>query len=153
MATKVQYEISSDWGLKSVKNRWGHEIAFWDNGFGPLYVYQEACGNFGCVRGVVRAESWETAFECVMDEILKPIHPSEVHEAYGFASRDEMDLKMRIAKESGQDWCPELIEGYRYQGNGTGTGIVAWELSGEALDVLTPELVKELELRLRWERR
>ena len=45
------------------------------------------------------------------------------------------------------DW-PELVEGYSYQSNATGTGIVAHDLNGEQLEPLTVDLLERLEIAL-----
>ncbi len=41
-----------------------------------------------------------------------------------------------------------LAEGYQYQDNFTGSGIVSLDLNGQHLDELTKELVSELEITL-----
>ena len=52
------------------------------------------------------------------------------------------------AVELPHEVCLTLAEGYQYQDNFTGSGIVSIDLNGQYLDELTPELVKELEITL-----
>lgn len=63
-----------------------------------------------------------------------------MYEAYGF------DTDADMAKHEGE-W-PDLVEGYSYQSNATGSGIVAHDLNGEGLEALTPDLLTALEWRL-----
>lgn len=51
--------------------RFGEKYALpvWDEGFGPLWVYFETLGPVG----VVRAKTWEEAWECVVDEIMADV--------------------------------------------------------------------------------
>ena len=125
--------ITDDQEIVSATTRYGSPIKVYDDGTGPLYAYRDAGG----LVGLVRALSWHDAWEIVEDEILEPIPEEEVYEAYGF------DTDADMAKHEGE-W-PELVEGYSYQSNATGSGIVAHDLNGESLDELTTDLLAELE--------
>lgn len=127
--------------MRGIKNYPPHAVRFWDDGFGPLWIYRDAGG----LIAIVRARVWMDAYESVLDEILAPIPPEDVHEAYDFRSNAELDAAVKAGKE------PILIEGYEYQPNATGTGIVSIDLNGEYLEPLTKKLVKELGLMFRWE--
>jgi hypothetical protein len=87
-------------------------IKHYDDGIGPLWLYGI---EFGATM-VIRAKSFESAYEIMLDE-SETIPEDEVHETYGFDTREEM-----LAHEG--EW-PELIEGYHYQANFSGTGIVS----------------------------
>ena len=126
--------ITDDQELVSAATRHGTPIKTYDDGFGPLYAYRDAGG----LVGLVRALSWHDAWEIVEDEILTPIPEEDMPEAYGFDTLEEL----QAAEE------PDLVEGYSYQSNATGSGIVQHDLNGEALDELTPDLLAELEWRI-----
>lgn len=59
--------------LVAAKTNTGHTLPIWDDGFGPLWV---AYNEFGPV-GVVRANTWEDAYEAAIDEIF---HDADVDE-------------------------------------------------------------------------
>lgn len=124
--------------IVSCKNKWGHEIRFYDDGYGPLWVYRTSTG----ITGIIRAMTWEDAYECILDDILVPIPVEEIPEAYGFYGENAQQ-ELENAEE------PELTEGYHYQPNSSGSGIVSIDLNGEALDQLTSKLWKELELDIK----
>ena len=117
-------------------------VPVWDDGFGPLWVYRD---EFGIV-GIVRAQTWHDALDCAYDELLKPISDDEIPEAYGFASQDELDSAVALARDGKREY-PDVIEGYSYQSNSTGNGIVSPSYN-EALDLLTDELAKRLEVEI-----
>jgi len=126
-----------------------HPVKFWDDGIGRLWLYRSADFDMG----VVRAQTFEDAYDCVLDEILRPIDQDEVPEAYGFYGPNkqaELDAAVEKAKESGD--YPELVEGFMYQPNSTGTGIVSISLNGECLEPLTDELLKECHLHVEIEK-
>lgn len=125
--------ITDDQELVSATTLYGSPIKVHDDGMGPLYAYRDAGG----LVGLVRALSWYDAMGIVEDEILTPVPEEDVHEAYGFDSEADM------AKHEGE-W-PELVEGYSYQSNATGSGIVFHDLNGERLDELTTDLLATLE--------
>ncbi len=70
---------------------------------------------------LVRAQTACDAHEIVLD-YLPAISPDEVHEAYGFDSDAELQQAVALAEATGD--YPELVEGYAYQPNAVGTGIV-----------------------------
>ena len=111
----------------------------WDDGFGPLWLYLEPCGHWVLPFGVVRAESWESAWECVEDEILDAADESEIQE-------------MRDRGELGADEIPEDCH-YRNNGepaNGQG-GYIGQSSYDARLVRLTPELCKTYKVSIRWE--
>ena len=88
-------------------------LDWYDEGIGPLWV----CGNESGPTRIIRALSFDVAWEIMVDG-MATIEPAELPEAYGFDSQAELDA----AVESGE-W-PDLIEGYEFQSNASGTGIV-----------------------------
>lgn len=114
--------------LEGAKSRFGSDIKVWDDGFGDLYIHRDSMG----INGIVRANSWHEAYECVLDEILTPISVEDAKELFDEMGSEEADLP----------------EGYQYQSNSTGTGIVYTDLNGDYLDKLNKELLDELEIEL-----
>lgn len=115
-------------------------VPVYDDGDGPVWLFGDDAGT----RLVIRAASYQAAWEIAIDEAT-PIPEAEVPEAYGFYGA-QAALRLRHAREladAGEQEHPELVEGYEYQSNATGTGIVnvsdyAWlrEWSRDDLDTL-----------------
>jgi len=78
---------------------WGN-VPVYDDGFGTLFVYMESWGNWMVPAGIVRAMSWEDAFEIARDEFTKEV------------DWDELDDEEKEA--IGQGDC----EGYAWTNNG-----------------------------------
>lgn len=127
----------------------GHAIPVYDDWGDSLFLVEDMGGNFSYPVRIIRARSWEAAYEINLDE--SPTVPqSEAIDCYGWtmrgADRDQWrrvpdtsfcDLRgftretRRAYFEStgkvfhnGVECEPDLIEGYEYQSNGIGTGIV-----------------------------
>lgn len=164
--------ITDDQTLVGAKTRSGSDIPVYDDGYGKLFVY---CCEFGPMR-VIRAQSWEDAYEIAIDE-AKTITPDEVPEAYGQwdAFAEWICERTGTEREGGSPgWChvckfvneylpvwfrikseewredgtwPDLQEGYEYQSNSSGTGIVN---TGhyEQLFELTPENMEHFEIEV-----
>jgi hypothetical protein len=147
-------------------SRFGNPIRYYDDGWGPLWLCQNTMG----VVGIIRCQS--EAYEIWGDEFRKPIEEDEVHEAYGTFDRlvdlmvargHENDVRLRrfcyswapvwfaakshLQRNQDGDW-PDLIEGYEYQANSTGTGIVTIDLNGESLELLTTEMLERHEIQV-----
>lgn len=120
-----------------------------DEGCGRLYL---AGMEYGAMH-LIRATSWESAYEAWVDE-LPPVPDDEIHEAYGLNSAEEMAAIVAVIEDNAtreqrrtvqailnssryMEWngpkpesvddvieYPLPIEGYQYQSNATGTGIV-----------------------------
>jgi hypothetical protein len=127
-------QINPDNSLQFV-NQYGRVIDYYDDGFGPLWIFQNSMG----IERIIRSRTWEDAYSIAVDE-RAPISEDRVHEAYGLNSQAELDA---ADKET-----VELIEGYEYQSNATGTGIVDVDLNGEQLSPLTYEMLKEMEITM-----
>lgn len=121
----------------SFATQYGSPIKYYDDGMGPLWIMRDSMG----IVGIVRAQTWHDAYSIVEDEFLPTVEPTDIYEAYGFDSSAEFN-----ARDTSKDDSMELAEGYSYQSNSTGTGIVVHDLNGEALDPLTVELCERLEL-------
>lgn len=88
-----------------------HIVKVYDDGIGQWYLFGREFGP----EWLVRADSFQSAWEIVVDE-MPTINESEVEEAY-YLGDDEQET---------------LHEGYEYQSNASGTGIVdighdAWQ--------------------------
>jgi hypothetical protein len=123
------------------KNKYDRTLPYYDDGFGPLWIF---CNSMGIER-IIRAQTWEDAYEIAVDE-RAPIAAEEVPAAYGFDTQAELDAATAALADG--DGGPDLIEGYQYQSNSSGTGIVDVDLNGEALDPLTYERLRELEITM-----
>ena len=90
------------------------QLKVYDDYFGDLFVYGH---EFGPTM-LIRAQSWESAYSIAIDESVS-IDNSELFEAYGFDNKSDYDNQVDTD-------CSELelIKGYTYQDNSTGTGIV-----------------------------
>jgi len=123
--------IADDQSLSGAKTRFGSPIRIWDAGFGPLWIYREPLG----VLGIVRASTWEEAYECVIDEIMHDADPTDFDD---WPTDGEQDL-------------PEGVH-YRYNGvpsnDGLESAMAAEDLNGAFLDPLTQALLDELQLTL-----
>lgn len=126
--------------LVGAEYRSGVEIPVYDDGFGSLYVLRNSMG----VQGVVRAGSWETAYEICQDEFF-PEATETVEE---------------LVEEYGENWIedPCFDEAFGFRPNGPNSkdtlnhGIYARDLNGEYLDELTDSLLSELGLVIRFKR-
>lgn len=79
-------QIQDNQSIVKVTDKNGRDIPFYDDGYGPLYVYFERCGHFSFVAGIVRAMSFQDAYEIVEDEFLPEADLSmeEIIKEYGF---------------------------------------------------------------------
>ena len=167
--------------LVGARTKYGTQLHVYDDGFGPVWLYREADG----LTGVVRARTWESAYEICQDEIMTLVPEDEVHEAYGLYTIThnnkiylcpDMELPSTVTRwESFNNEIPgrvvigwfntmhqvrraceriiednelDLIDGYEYQPNATGTGIVSTCLNGQELEPLTADLRSELGITL-----
>ena len=144
------------------KTVWERAVRYYDDGYGPLWVFS----NTGGVVGIVRAQTDGDAYNIVVDEFLPVVAADEVHEAYGCYDKlrdvlvergHEDDRHLRtfcseyapvLMSFDGWGDSMEPIEGYSYQSNSTGSGIVSHDLNGELLEPLTPALAVRLELMI-----
>lgn len=124
------------------KNEFGRPIRYYDDGMGPLWIFRDTMG----IVGIVRAQSWVDAYSIVEDEFLPVVPVDKVYEAYGFDNEFAFHAAIKIAEETKN--YPDLLEGYSFQSNSTGTGIVEHDLNGEDLSPLTLELCERLKIQV-----
>lgn len=107
-----------------------HDLDIWDDGFGPLWIYRESLGPCG----IVRAKTWEDAYNCVIDEIMDDADPED--------------------PENHPNKDGNLPEGIHYRGSGVPSNPrlkspMAYEdLNGSILEPLTDRLSQELNITL-----
>lgn len=134
--------INDEQSLVSAKSRFGHSIPVYDDGFGTLFIHRDSMG----ISGIVRAQSWEDAYSICEDEFF----PSGDAEAWEEMQKIEAETDAEEKRHLQACW----EEAYGYRSNsrkekdGTQSSIYAKDLNGDALDVLTPELLERLEIIL-----
>jgi len=111
-----------------------YPLYFYDDGFGPLWVYRESLG----VRGIIRARTWEDAYGIAEDEIMDDADP------------DDWTAEERLeAEEHGN-----LPDGVRFRSSGVPSnpqrhsGYAQEDLNGSALDQLTDEFAADLRITI-----
>lgn len=79
-------KIQDNQSIVKVTDKNGRDIPFYDDGYGPLYVHLNQCGNLSFVAAIVRAMSFQDAYEIVEDEFLSEADLSmeEIIKEYGF---------------------------------------------------------------------
>lgn len=152
-----------------------HPLKTYDDSWGPLWIYSEVYGPMG----VVRAQSFESAYRICQDEIMTRVSKEDLldvyglyvlehkgfyylcpdfdpswgwHETFGGLIPGRLVLGRFVtregAEEAGRAYISEheldLVEGYEYQPNATGTGIIAYDPNGQRLEELTPEVADHL---------
>jgi hypothetical protein len=128
--------ITDSQSLTGAKSRFGHAIPIYDDGYGPLFIHRDSMG----ISGVVRAQTWEDAYEICEDEFFP----------------EASDTMEEIIKEYGEQWMENELfqEVFGFRPNGArvkdtqGHGIYAKDLNGDSLEILTPSLLAELEITL-----
>lgn len=126
-------DITDDQTLIAAFTRFDNPIPVYDDGFGPLFIHRDSMG----ISGIVRAQSWADAYGICEDEFF----PAADDEA-----REEM--KRIESMEDGEEKEHEQAcfdEAYSFRPNG---GFYSKDLNGDRLDLLTPELLADLEIRL-----
>ncbi len=58
--------IKDGQSLVSAKGRFDHAIPVYDDGFGPMFIHRNSMG----ISGIVRAQTWEDAYEICEDEFF-----------------------------------------------------------------------------------
>ena len=128
--------------LVGAKGRFGHAIRTYDDGFGPVFIHRDSMG----ISGIVRAQTWEEAYEICEDEFF----PSGDEDAHKETAQIEAMPDGKEKKHAQACWD----EAFGYRSNsrrekdGTQSSIYAKDPNGDALYLLTPELIKDLEITL-----
>lgn len=115
----------------------------WDDGYGQVWAYRETFG----IRGIVRARTWETAYECAQDELMSD---AECQCPMKWNGHDEPTADDKRPSDD----CPfhslrmerdGLDEGYAHRSNGEPSNprlhshIASWDLNGQDLSALPDE--------------
>jgi hypothetical protein len=134
--------LSDETRLVSAAGRFDQAIPVYDDGFGQLFIHRDSMG----VSGIVRAQTWEDAYSICEDEFFPE------------ASDTVEEMIAEYGEDFTEDDCWQEAFGFRPNGrrsmeNGEdrdpiGHGIYAKDLNGDALDLLTPALLAELEITL-----
>lgn len=128
--------ISEDETLIGAKSRFGHDIQVYDDSYGQLYIHRDSLG----ISGIVRAQTWEEAYSICEDEFFPA------------ATETEAELIADFGDNFMDDAC--FQEQYGFRGNarkeedGTLSCMYAKDLNGDYLEVLTLDLLRELEITL-----
>ncbi|HSG04879.1 MAG TPA: hypothetical protein VLB09_00620, partial [Nitrospiria bacterium] len=93
----------------------------------PLFIHRDSMG----ISGIVRAQSWEDAYGICEDEFFQD------------ADESEEDFIAEYGVDFTEDAAWQESHGFRPNG-----GIYSRDLNDDRLDVLTPELLADLEIRL-----
>lgn len=144
-STLEQILITDEQRLVGATSRFGYPIPVYDDGFGPLFIHRNSIG----ISGIVRAQTWEDAYEICEDEFF-PTADDAVEEMA------RIDAMPEGEERNHEQACWDEAYGFRPNGNGGPTpdsdcGIYAKDLNGDSLDRLTPELLSELEISLQIE--
>jgi len=128
--------ISDNQSFNGATTRFGNTIPCYDNGFGPLWVVMDSMG----IVGIVRTTEFYEAYEIAEDEFFP----------------EASDTLPELEKEYGEDFGNNSLfnEAYGFRPNGPNKndtnnhGIYQKDLNGEAIDLLTSDLVQEWEIVL-----
>lgn len=89
---------------------------------GKWFVGKVELGPWIMPSKLVRADSWESAWEAYIDE-CPTVPDDELHEAYGYDSRAEFKQMVDDVNDRAREY-PDLSDEYDHQSNSTDTGIV-----------------------------
>lgn len=132
---RYRQQTSDNYTFKGCTDRYGNKVKIFDNGFGPLWLYESADFDFG----IVRASSWYEACETVEDEILPRASHDEI--IADFPNYDDEEKTTENERACFQ-------EAYGISGN---NGYYRKPLNGENLRPLTGKDCIEHGLKLKWE--
>lgn len=175
MSTKTTDLINDEQSLVGATSRFGHAIRTYDDGFGPLWIHRDSMGISGIVRAQSWEDAYsicEDEFFPAGDDFDVSDYKTEyksgrelwLHEhgndwqAWQVLSEAEKDAAYRIGKDIPFDGdvtehaCWQEAFGFRSnarkEADGTMSSIYAKDLNGDCLDLLTPELLSQLEITL-----
>ena len=125
----------------------GYSVPMYDDSYGQLYVLRDSMS----LLGVIRATTWETAYEIAEDKFFPEADESieDLQRDYGPGGRDQ-NLWKGIPLQWHEN--PLFVESYGFRPNGPNKkdkrnhGIYAKDLNGDYLEALTPALCHELSL-------
>ncbi len=117
--------------LNAAHTQYRNPIQTYDDGYGPLFILRDSMG----IQGIIRARTWEDAYEIAEDEFF----PDADEEAAEELTRIE-SLPEGKERDHAQA-CWDESYGYRNNGRrtleGTTSHLYARDLNGEALDQTT----------------
>jgi len=169
--------ITDSQSLVSAKSRFGHPIPIYDDGYGPLFVHRDSMGISGIVRAQTWEDAYsicedeffpaatETAEEFAAEYATEYLSGRELWErenGLGAWQGLTVEERERVYSAPGKDVPfighftehPCWQEAYGFRPNGPNSkdtvkqGIYQKDLNGDALDLLTPELLASLEITL-----
>jgi hypothetical protein len=110
--------INDSQSLKSANGRFGHLIKTYDDGYGQLWIHRDSMG----ISGIVRAKTWEDAYEICEDEFFPEADETveELRKEYNF-HRDHNKI---IRTKDGVERLGEISD---YPFAETGCSFVRWE--------------------------
>ena len=166
--------ITDEQTLAGAKFNHGAPISFYDDGYGPLWIHRDSMGISGIVRArtwedaysICEDEFFPEANESIEDlekeygfirETYKVIHGKDGREKKACASDYPLNEFQFVRWETKQTRCEDawsendlFQEAFGFRPSGPNErdalkhGIYAKDLSGDALDRLTPALVADL---------
>ena len=101
-------------------------VKLYDDTFGEWFIGKQSCGWSVFANLIIRAKSWESAYEIYVDE-SRTVPTEELHEAYDMTAAEFAAKCAEIQSASDARECidyPELAAGYSHQSSSTNTGIV-----------------------------
>jgi len=117
-------------------SRNGHAIPVYDDGYGPLFIHRDSMG----ISGIVRARTWEDAYEICEDEFFPA------------ATETEAEFIAEYGEDFTEDGCWQEAYGFRNnsrrEADGSTSSLYAKDLNGDSLETLTPELAAAMEIDL-----
>ena len=101
--------ISDDQTLVGVKDEFGRAIKFYDDGYGPIFAFRNSMG----LVGIVRARTWETAWEICEDEFFPEADEtiSEIRAQYNFTREHKKVIRCAIENS---ETHPQLKPGEKF---------------------------------------
>lgn len=127
--------IADSESLISARFNHGTPIPTYDDSLGPLFIHRDSMG----VSGIVRAQTWEDAYEICEDEFF-PAGDSEAAEGM-----KEIESLPDGAEKNHAQACWDESYGFRNNSrretDGTLSSIYSKDLNGDSLDLLTLDLL------------
>ena len=110
--------INDSQSLVRVTNKFDRELPIYDDGYGPLWIHRNSSG----ISGIVRAQTWEDAYEICEDEFFPPcdLTIEEIRKEYNYIRKTIKII--HPLKENGEvDYSsvrPDRLEDYSNDGLG-----------------------------------
>lgn len=123
--------INDEQNLISAKGRFGHSIPTYDDGYGPIFIHRDSIG----ISGIVRARTWEDAYSICEDEFFPD------------ADMTHEEMVKEFGENYTDDACWQESFGFR-SNSGAKNPIYAKDINGDSLELLTPQLLADLEITL-----